>query len=381
MIKSLKKVITLSALLTATSCGANLSDGKLTIYPESTKISSELERKVNRIHDVRDFGSEILGLHPDAPHYLTYREDTSKITLYILDVTLPTLLPDSRDDNHFSIEVNQEYRDIPKGSVYIQSKVDNLKDEAKHFASNGYDVYWRSTTNYNNQDSDSGSTINPIFLKFSELSQTQTVLHENCHASVYRWIGSFSSELNESFCQVVGYVGAVEYYKSRFGQKSKEHKKAMKSFDSFSRYSFLFNSYYHQLQTIYKNDNLTFEKKMTKRKEIFDLIEKKLGETNVNNSLLWDRRPYSKYFHLMLSFHKSHGGNLNKTLELIQDCPNEEKEALEYIRDNMGPHSVPKENFDLFNEELDRQQLENFISHLDLSLINEPYRCALSLKP
>lgn len=336
LLKALRQKTTLAAIIANTAVAGCVSlyapiDGLSIKVPKTAQVNKDLREKLAFIDDVKKAGVNRFGLK-ESPHYSEYNDGSLPVdTLYMLLVTSPIYLPESQSLQYIPINSDQEYRETLGGFAYFYSHADKLDDEKEYYQKQGYDVYRRFTTNYN--DEERGSPITGEFLQQSKVQQARTVFHENCHYWVAEHVGNnFSSELNESFCQVVGYTGAINYFKSREGENAPDYKHAVDSFNGYYRYSQEINYYYFRLQRIYNDQKLTLEEKLNQREEVFGEAESALGE--IDNAVLCDYYPYTKYFPLLLKFHESHGGNLRTTLEKMKDCPETEKEALEYIRKN-----------------------------------------------
>ncbi len=332
----LRQKTTLAAIVASTAVSGCVSlyapvDGLSIKVPKTAQVNQDLRKKLAFIENVKKMGVERFGLK-ESPHYSEYNDGSIPIdTLYLLVVTSPTILP-SRQGNSIFIDTDQEYREALQGYVFFYSNADKLEDEKEYYQKQGYDIYRRSTTNFN--DGERGCPITKDFLQRNKVNQAQTIFHEDCHYWVDKEIGEdFSSELNESFCTVVGYAGTVNYFSGKEGKDSPDYQFAVDSFQWHQWYAQEINSYYSRLQEIYTNPKLILEEKLKQREAVFKDAEGSLGE-KINNAVLLDRYPYTKYFHLMLKFHDENGENLRITLEKMKDCPEAEQGALEFIVKN-----------------------------------------------
>lgn len=337
---SLKAKITLTALLisTVTSCFSqkNVIPDLSILTPKSVLVDKQLKEKLKFIDDVVKFGEEKLGLE-ESPHYKNYIDPLPpEENLYILSVTLPTLLPEHRTEEYLNIDKNVEHQLIIKGSVYLNSQVDNLQDEKKYYDGHGYDTHWRSTVNYNNNSNNRGSPITRFFLERNQLEQVQTIFHESCHYSVGKWVGELSSELDESACTAIANAGAEDYFKTKFGKNSSQYQEAVQASEGYKNYSHIINHTYEDLHTIYDNVNLTFKEKLEKREIVFNKLKKTIGWDEINNAVLWSRRPYTKYYPLISELHFSHENDVKKTINIVKNCPDQIDSALLYFFDRLG---------------------------------------------
>ena len=326
-----KKAVSLSILLNAVSACAPCDYGRLSKLPLDSSVPVEHREEVTFIREVRQFGIEQLGLNHCTQHYTTYSKTDEEAKLfYRLFVTKPTVLPNAWDEASIYFENQTNFREEVQAEYFI-SFVDTLEDELEYYKQEGYDVYTRNTTNYNPAGSKTGSSITPSFLNYAPEWQAHVVLHEICHDSLEEWIGAgFPSEMDESFCVLVGHAGADEYFKARKGIFSQEYKTAFESFTNYEKHSSKVIQTYGELQKLYQSTKPLSQKK-EERKNIFAEINNLFSE-EVNNALLWDRYPYVKYYPLMLQLYKSQNNSLRQTLEIMKDCPEKEEDALKYIQ-------------------------------------------------
>ncbi len=325
------KSLVFSTILSALSGCRPCDPAKLAQAPLLESIPAPYQEDVAFIKDVRKFGIEHLGLYECSQHYTWFRTDEAEgHTMYVLSITKPTVLPESRAEKSEFLKLNGFYREDIADFLYLSSEADTLTDERDHYKNKSFDVHWRSTTNYNNFGDAQESPITPSFLKQSRVYQVQTLFHETCHDGVERWIGvNFSSELNESFCGVIGYAGAVEYFRARRGEQSEEYQQALKSFKENNDYHEKIIFFYKHLQALYKS-HIPLSAKLEIRSRVFEDAEKVLGE-KVNNASLWSRYSYAKYFPLMVQVYEKQGKSVHAVVKKMKDCPEKEERALKYI--------------------------------------------------
>ncbi len=327
------KGLVFSTILSTLSACIPCDPAKLSQVPSLASIPAAYQEDIAFIRDARKFGIENLGLYQCSQHYTWFRADEAEgHVLYILSITKPTILPEYRsaEGKYEFLKLNGFYREDITDFLYLDSEKDTLEDERDYYKNKGFDVYWRSTTNYNNFGNAQESPITPSFLKQSKVYQVQTLFHETCHDGVERWIGvNFSSELNESFCGVIGYAGAAEYFRARRGEQSEEYQQALKSFKRNKDYSEKINFVYQHLQVLYKSP-LPLSAKLEIRSRIFEYTKTFPGE-EVSNAFLWSEYTYAKYFPLMVQVYEKQGKSVRTILEKMKDCPEKEDDALKFI--------------------------------------------------
>src|SRR3989344_1934806 len=324
-----KKAVSLSLLLAGLSFSAIAtiqppqSQNSATI-PLEEQVPVEYQAAVSRVVEMRQFAIDRLGLYHDSKHYTWFTENTGH-TLSIVLITEKTVLPTSRKKSEF-LTMNGIYHEDIKGFFYLNSEQDSLTDEQDYYAKQGYDTYWRSVTDYHTPGNGKGSPITPSFLSQNLVNQDQTVKHEMCHEFVGINIGSLSSSVDESFCNFVGYAGAVEFFAQ--GEKP-ESAGAVESYHTQLEFAKKFNALFERVQYLYTQP-VPDQEKMRRRKDLFTESEEFLGP-GVNNASLWSWHPYLVYYPLMSDVYEAQGRNLQKFIEKMKDCPEQEQEALEYI--------------------------------------------------
>jgi len=312
----------ISFLLSTLSACAPCDYERLSKLPEISSVPEEYREQVTFIKDVRKFGIEQLGLYHCTQHYTTFsKTDGEARILYRLFITKPTVLPNTWEEASLIFEHNTIFRENVK-AMYFTSFEDTLEDEAKYYKKEGYDVHVRNVTSYNLVNSEEGSAITPNFFKESKAWQAQVVDHEICHDSVEEWIGlDFPAEFNEPFCGVIGRAAAVEYFKVRKGVNSEDYTIALRNFNNHLDYSKKVNSFYTQLQQLYRSDK-PLQQKLDERKNIFAEIKRTLN-FDANNAVLWDEHPYVKYYPVMVQLYEDGNKDIRRILEDTKKRPQE----------------------------------------------------------
>jgi hypothetical protein len=156
-------------LLLAASCAAQItcwtpSDLVLPKIYNSKSIdvgssirTEDLEKKLELIADVKNFGISELGLS-QSENYTRYREKNAR-TVYRLYITRKTKLPDLLE-NWLYVPDPIEYRE-PHISAILFSEKDDLKDEKEFYENAGYDVNHRTIHDFNDEQ---GCEITTEFL-------------------------------------------------------------------------------------------------------------------------------------------------------------------------------------------------------------------------
>lgn len=306
---------------------------ELSELPNEAAIPPEYREQVAFVKDVRKFGIEQLGLRRCTQQYTTFKSDQHARTLYRLFVTKDMVLPDTWGEVSTPFENNTVFREDVK-AMYFTSYVDTLEDELEYYKQKLYDVYSRNTTNYDPRDSKDGCSITPSFFNYTPEQQVHLILHEICHDTIEEWIRTGSpAEVEEPFCVLVGYAGTVEYLKTRKGTDSQEYKDALQSFMGYEEEAVKVTGWYKRLQGLYRSEKSEAQK-LKERQNIFAEAKKFMNE-EVNNARLWDKFPYVEHYPLMLQLYNSRNNDILTTLEVIKDCPEDKKKALQYIQERI----------------------------------------------
>ena len=335
-----KKAVSLSILLAAIStCVPTRLQAvepiSISSPPLEERVPVQYKEGVHRAMEVRQFAIDYLGFYKDSKHYTWFAEEGNNgHTLSTLLVTEKTTLPPSGKVTIEHLDRNGAYRETLDSSLYLYSEEDQLTDERDYYAREGFDTYWRSVTSYHTFGEGMGSPITPSFLNSGLVYQAQTIIHEMCHEFVEKNIGAdFSSELNESFCNLAGYAGVVEYFTQK--NMPEERADALNKLDNHLEFARKFNKAHGKISEVY-NEDISRKEKIKQRQQLFSEIQSFMG-ADVNNALMWSWYPYLVHFPLMNDAYAAQGCNLNKFMTTMKDCPEDEEKALEYIREISKP--------------------------------------------
>lgn len=326
------KKISSSLLVSALLSGCSPCDyEKLSKLPDEASFPAKYREEISLIKEVRRFGIEHLGLYECTKQYTSFSPTEGEAKpLYHLSVTKPLVLPLSSDKLSENVETISIIREDLEAK-HFWSFVDDLQDELKYYKKEGYDTFFRSTTNYNDLGSEGGSAITPQFISSSKTWLASVVLHEICHDGVEEWIGAgFPSELNESYCNVIGMAGAVKFFEQKKGTASAEYKEALRTFERYKEGSSKFNYVYEKLRSLYGNQGLSREQKLEQRQALFADAAPHFS-VEVNNAVLWESYAYRRYFPLMVRLYDSYGEDLPSIINEMKQCPENKEEALKYI--------------------------------------------------
>ncbi|MDP3698345.1 MAG: aminopeptidase [Nanoarchaeota archaeon] len=322
-------LVTLAAV---PGCSAGLQvHSPLNSTPLEERVPAQYKKEVAFVQDVRRFAIEHLGMEQDSKHYtwFTEKQDNGH-TLYILSITEKTILPTSRIAKVEELDKLSAYRADIKEFLYLESEVDTLEDERDYYNKKGYDTNWRSVTDYHTYGGKEGSPITLDFLKSTPEYQAKVVVHELCHGFVEKNIkAGFASSLDESFCSMVGYAGAAEYF--TYKNLPEEHTKAVKAFDHYHTFAEKFVVSFEKLQRLY-HEGLSQDEMLKRRAALFAEAEEFMGG-EVNNALMWSWHPYLFNYPLMHTVYTVQGDSVPKIMQKMRHCPENEEKALKYIQE------------------------------------------------
>jgi hypothetical protein len=291
-----------------------------------SKIESNISNDLQFINDAVQFTLNEYNM-TSTKHYRKYTSNTEEVSrLYILSVTKPFIIPNSRDGHSYLLKRNMRYRELPAlGYVYLQSYKDNLKDEKDFYEKQGYDTFIRSTTNYNSPTSE-GSLITNEYLKKTKVNQVHTVAHEICHEwNSYNMSNSFSTNLDESDCSARAYIITLKFFKERNNQKLLKDTQ-----DELSEYYLATRTLIDlkdQLNELYDRP-ISSKDKIKLKNKILKQHQKNFN-VKLNNAVLWEVLPYRIYFITYMDFYTAY--KLERALEILKRLPPEENNAVSYL--------------------------------------------------
>ena len=289
------------------------------------------ERALNRIRDVKAFGSEI-GLKA-TENYDTYAEGW--------------------DRQIWNLSACEELAFEPKRWTFpVVGRVPYLgffrREDAdpwiQRLEKKGYETYIRTAGAYSTLGWFEDPVL-PGMLKWSDYRLADTVLHELAHATV--WIKG-SVRFNESFASFVGEVGAFRYLEDRYGRDSDVVKLAKQNHDDLQRWRALLRTLYADLDAVYRQDRLDESAKRAAKATLFSSLPARVEEAGFhnpdrfrravstgtwNNARLVQYKTYNHnrdYFEALL---EREGGDLLAFMAKVDDLTRGKRDPFEAIKE------------------------------------------------
>jgi predicted aminopeptidase len=218
-------------------------------------LSSSDLAALDRIDDVKDFGSEI-GLSA-TENYETYADNWDRTIWNLTACPELTFTPVT-----WTFPIVGK---VPYLGFFLRSDADAW---AKRLERDGNEVFLRTAGAY----STLGWFRDPVLpgmLKWKTYRLANTVLHELAHATL--WVkGSVS--FNESFASFVGDKAAFAYLADRFGTDSDEYIEAQRMHSDLHTWRLLLKDLYEELDAVYQAEEMTDEDKRSQREVLYESI-------------------------------------------------------------------------------------------------------------
>ncbi len=290
------------------------------------EVDPVMKSKLGRIADVKNYGINVFGLTDSSNNYLRYKEPEDARMIYRLYLTPRTVLPESIAESVFLAE-ETEHREPHPSPVILKSSLDDLLDEEEFYENEGLDTMNRSIVNFSDL---AGCDLTPDFINSAWAYQVRTLFHEDWHITFDSWHPkkSISHAIHEPAAMVMGYAGAIEYFRHTHGESSAEYLVAVKKYEDISAEADVITDAYEILKTIY-DSTISEDAKVKISEETFAYMEREGYDHN--NATLMDRIIYMKYLPLMTLVH-ARAGSVTEFVNVMRDCPiDDEDSAVEYL--------------------------------------------------
>lgn len=318
--------------------------------------SGELQERLQLIGLIKRYGQNRLGLVPSR-NYLQYisPRQASEQRLFMLFATPEFIIPIEWDSRRIRSNGSNQCRE--EGPCHLWAfNVDDLQDERRHYDHEGYDTYWRTTTNFG-----SGADITTDLFNQPLTWWINTIFHEEFHH--YRihhtgqqdWDPWVEESLANAFAQAaaLAFIPANEETVEMFNEETTQQIQEQVA-QQYDRAAFI-NNYTDRLNEVYSLDANDNEKRRL-REIIFSEAEM-LGNRQINNAYLWGTHPYTNMMDLALSIYIQNP-DIQEFARILREAPHERAAARAYlIRHGAGEVDWQSErdgNLDLrnFNPEL-----------------------------
>jgi predicted aminopeptidase len=147
---------------------------------------------------------------------------------------------------------------VPYKGFFVKKDAERQRDQLLR---KKYDVSMRSVAAY----SSLGYFKDPVWPQMLDkpmISLVDLIIHELAHSTLY-WPNQ--TAFNESFANVAGKMGALQFIRERFGVSSEEYKTAQGYYDDLQRYEVFMWRLYLKLEELYGSNLETSEKLQSKK--------------------------------------------------------------------------------------------------------------------
>ena len=282
-------------LLLPTLCGCYIltqAMGQLRVLLNSQRIDTlladpavpdDVKLKLRLVREIKAFGEDELGLKPSSNYESFYDTKGQPIT-YIVSACRK-----DRFQPHlwwFPI-----VGDVPYKGFFHK---DDAVAEAKELEAQGYDVSLGTAAAY----STLGYFPDPVLSTMLEYPEEQLVallLHELTHGTIYLPGGT---DFNEGLASFVGWQGALEFARCRYGIGSEKYDRTVRAFASEERRDERARDVFRKLDELYKS-GLSREEILRKRDQV--------AGRKVNNAEILMSRRYGRYDEFRTKFERAKG--------------------------------------------------------------------------
>jgi len=282
----------------------------------------ELKNKFLLVSEIKEFAEKEIGLKATSNYTKYFHTDNSCI-VYVVSAS-----PADR------LEIYIWHFPFMGGFPYkgFFDKKKALKEKTK-FESNGYDTNLREVTTYSTLGWFSDPLLSTM-LQDDDYELANLIIHESTHATIFV---KNQVTFNENLALFVGYEGALQFVRKKYGNNSIYEQQAIKLSHDSKIFSNYINYLCKKLEKIY-SQNIGFSEKIQQKIKLFKEEKQKYKtdwqpkfESNAYNrfiTLEWNNAlllAYRTYYQDLSEFYrtfKEHGDNLKTTVEYYKTVNN-----------------------------------------------------------
>ena len=177
----------------------------------------------------------------------------------------------------------------------------------------------------------------------STVDLVETILHEMTHTTIYvKGQGYF----NEGLANLVGLIGARQFFKARYGPSDPLTIEAQKTIEDERVFSSFISTLMDQLEILYDLP-LSYQEKLEQREKVFTRALKNFdrlkgdlktnrflyfGKAGLNNAYLMSISLYHRYFLLFEAVYNREGQSIKETLKYFQALAKEKGNIIEKMK-------------------------------------------------
>ena len=306
-------------------------------YLATPDLVPDTKEKLRLVLAVRDYARDVLKMNVRGS-YSTYSYVDRPDLAYIVTAASRTEL---RPYTWWFFFIGR----VPYKGYFSKEDAD---EAAADLQKGGYDTYIRPTAAF----STLGWFNDPVLshlLRYDKVTLAAIIFHELLHNTLYV---KGETAFNESLANFVGGRAAIEFFRDKFGEGSREHQQAIRAWQEEVEFSDFIESWARSLDELYRR-NIPEEDKLRLRQEIFqqaqqDWMRRMAGDpTNrfrafskqpLNNAILIHYLLYFKNLRLFESVYQMSGENLLAAIDAIRNTVEGHDDPFERVQAFVANH-------------------------------------------
>jgi predicted aminopeptidase len=304
-------------------------------------VAPDVEATLRLVQEARHFAVERLGLKADRNYsrYVEVQRD------YLVDV-VSAAQPDSLTPHLWQFPF---FGSFPYKGYYRRE--DALR-EARRLERGGLDVWVRKVDAF----STLGFFSDPVYsfmTRYSPFDLASLVIHEETHATLFV---KDAVQFNEELATFMGWEGALEFLRGRFGEDSVEVREAVDQLADWNRFNELLLALYTQLDQAYRQAALSAKSPAEARTTALEAKQRLVAAFNrevkrepfrteafqrfegipANNAYILAVVNYNQDLDLFYRLRDAFGGDLRRTLAAVKDVVADRKDPKEALREKVN---------------------------------------------
>ncbi|MBW2964217.1 hypothetical protein KY363_02045 [Candidatus Woesearchaeota archaeon] len=167
------------------------------------------------------------------------------------------------------------------------------------------------------------SQITKRYLSHDHPEIANLFLHERLHEEF-----NYPRMLEESMAELVGKIGAIEFFQSKYGTRwARQEKAAKKNLAAKLKRARVITDAYDRLQELYSDTTKSIEQKKSEQRKIFRGVRVKLLDRKVNNATIAKEIYYLKNLEKLYTVYLANGANLNTMIMFFRSLPQDYRAA------------------------------------------------------
>ena len=296
-----------------------------TLGPETTEF-------LKLVKDIRVYATETLGLKENR-NYSRY-VDIEKA--YLLDV-VSACKPNAFEPYQWQYPF---FGAFPYRGFFERR---DAQQEAARLQRLGYDVLVRRADAF----SSLGYFTDPVYsfmTRYSVFEIASLIIHEQTHATIYL---VDQVQFNEELATFVGYEGALEFVRSRYGEESTALGEARAYLRDFAVFRGQIREIYDSLDVLY-NSGASREEKLRDKQRIFERAQARFADEyesryrtdrflgfkdrKLNNAYIMAYTRYTQDLALFYDLYELYGRDLRRTIDALKGLSGERGDAKNTIK-------------------------------------------------